>query len=112
MPYLSIAMRSTPKPNAKPWTFRGSYPTALNTFGCTIPQPMISSHPFRPHVEQPFPRQAAQAMSTSADGSVNGKKCGRNRVFVFGPKSCFRHTSTTPLRSANEVRSSTRSPST
>jgi hypothetical protein len=42
MPYLSIAMRSIPMPQAKPWYSSGSSPQLRSTFGCTMPQPRIS----------------------------------------------------------------------
>ena len=43
-------------------------PTLRSTFGCTIPQPKISSQ-----------RPDSERTSTSADGSVNGKYDGRKR---------------------------------
>src|SRR4029450_6766579 len=36
MPYFSMAMRSIPMPNAKPWYFAGSMPQLASTFGCTM----------------------------------------------------------------------------
>lgn len=48
-------------------------PQARNTFGLTMPQP--------PHSTQPGPPfLSGNQTSTSADGSVNGKKCGQGRV--------------------------------
>ena len=41
-PYFRIAIRSMPKPNAQPLYSSGSMPTALNTFGWTMPQPPSS----------------------------------------------------------------------
>ena len=61
-PYFNIAIRSTPKPNAKPLNSSESILQFSNTIGFTIPQPKISSH---------FPE--SDKISTSADGSVNGK---------------------------------------
>ena len=43
MPYFSIAMRSIPSPQAKPWYSLGSMPQLRSTLGCTMPQPKISS---------------------------------------------------------------------
>ena len=47
-PCFSIAIRSIPIPNAKPWTARGRSRcrcTKPNTFGSTIPEPRISIQP-------------------------------------------------------------------
>ena len=41
-PYLSIARRSRPMPNAKPEYFSGSMPPLRSTSGCTTPAPAIS----------------------------------------------------------------------
>ena len=72
MPYFSIATRSMPMPNAKPWYSAGSMPQFASTFGCTMPQPRISSQsPPSPIFSSPPARE--QPISTSADGSVNGK---------------------------------------
>ena len=46
-------------------------------FGSTMPAPRISSQPVFLQTLHPFPLQMTQAMSTSALGSVNGKKLGR-----------------------------------
>ena len=46
MPYFSIAMRSMPMPQAKPWYTSGSMPQLRSTLGCTMPQPRISSQSF------------------------------------------------------------------
>ena len=64
----------------------GGHLTASKTAGCTIPEPMISIQPVRLQAEQPDPSQMKQLTSTSAEGSVNGKYDGRNRVRVVGPK--------------------------
>ena len=61
-PYLSIAILSTPSPNARPLYFSESILQFSKTIGFTIPQPRISSH---------FPE--SDNISTSAEGSVNGK---------------------------------------
>ena len=42
-----------------------------------MPEPRISSHPVCLHTRQPPPLQITQETSTSALGSVNGKKLGR-----------------------------------
>ena len=57
----------------------------------TIPQPPHSTHPGPPFL---FGNQ----MSTSADGSVNGKKCGRIRVRASGPNSDRANASRVPRR--------------
>ena len=59
---LSIAILSTPKPNARPLYFDESIPQFSRTIGFTIPQPSISIH--SPSLDK---------ISTSAEGSVNGK---------------------------------------
>ena len=61
----------------------------MKTFGCTIPQPSTSSQPVCLHTRQPLPPQSAQETSTSAEGSVKGKKDGRKRVRVSGPKNAL-----------------------
>ena len=66
-------------------------PQARNTFGLTMPQPPHSTQPGPPFL---FGNQ----MSTSADGSVNGKKCGRNRVRPCGPNSARANASRVPRR--------------
>ena len=45
-----------------------------------MPQPAISSQPVCLQTRQPAPPQNTQHMSTSADGSVNGKYDGRSRI--------------------------------
>ena len=54
-----------------------------------IPQPRTSIQPSPLHIRQPFPPHVQQETSTSALGSVNGKWCGRRRIFVSGPNMCF-----------------------
>ena len=73
-PYFSIAILSTPRPNAKPEYVCESILQLLITLGFTIPQPKISSH---------FP--SVDKISTSADGSVKGKYDGLNLIFVSSP---------------------------
>src|SRR5688572_8518618 len=41
--YLSMVIRSIPIPKAKPVYFSGSIPQFSSTFGCTMPQPNIST---------------------------------------------------------------------
>ncbi|CKU58997.1 Uncharacterised protein [Mycobacterium tuberculosis] len=66
-------------------------PVARNTFGCTIPHP--------PHSTQAAPPiLLANHTSTSADGSVKGKKCGRIRVRADGPNSARAKASSVPRR--------------
>ena len=50
-----------------------SKPTASKTLGSTMPAPRISIHPEPEHTPQPFLSQKMHEMSTSAEGSVNGK---------------------------------------
>src|SRR3954471_16547440 len=100
-----------PIPHAKPVYFSGSYPTASNTAECTIPQPRISIQPLFLHIEQPSPPHAQQLMSTSALGSVYGKKLGRNRSRELPPNISRANASSVPLRSASEIPSPTTSPS-
>src|ERR1700761_6146290 len=71
--YFNIVIRSTPIPNAKPVYFLLSMPQLSNRFGCTIPQPKISTQPVCLQTLQPLPPQIKQLISISALGSVNGK---------------------------------------
>ena len=80
-------------------------PAARNTFGLTMPQPPHSTQPGPPFL---FGNQT----STSADGSVNGKKCGRNRVRAVGPNSERANASSVPRRWAIVSPRSTARPST
>ena len=83
-PYFSIAALSIPIPKAKPVYFLLSILHASRTFGCTIPQPNISSQPVYLQTLQPFPPQILQLTSISAEGSVNGKYEGLRRIwFLF-----------------------------
>ena len=69
--------------------------TARSTFGCTTPQPATSTQPVFLHTRQPEPPQETQEMSTSAEGSVNGKYDGRRRIFTsFSNSSCMKPCST------------------
>ena len=61
-PYLSMAILSTPRPNAKPEYFLESILQFSRTIGFTMRNLVFSSH--LPSFEQ---------ISTSADGSVKGK---------------------------------------
>src|SRR5580698_7769891 len=89
IPYFNIARRSIPIPNAKPFKVFESYFTKSYTAGSTIPAPNNSIHPEPLHFEQPMPvpPQKTHDASNSTEGSVNGKKLGRKRVFTFGPKN-------------------------
>ena len=77
--YLSIAILSTPRPKASPLYFSESMLQFSKTIGLTIPQPRISSH---------FP--FSDKISTSAEGSVNGKYDGRNLISTFLPNKLLR----------------------
>ena len=91
IPLRNCRVRSRPMPNAKPEYTSGSMPAARNTFGLTMPQP--------PHSTQPGPPFLfSNHTSTSADGSVNGKKCGRIRVRACGPNSERANASRVPRR--------------
>src|SRR4051812_33322277 len=99
-------------PKANPVTCFGSYPAPLKTLGCTIPEPSTSSHPVFLHTRHPLPPHFTHEISTSADGSVNGKNDGRNRVLVPTPKNASTNAASVPFSSANVTSLSTRSPST
>src|SRR5688572_30573118 len=73
MPYFSIAGRSIPIPKANPEYLAGSILQFWSTFGCTIPQPRISTQPVFLQILQPSPPHIKQLTSISALGSVNGK---------------------------------------
>ena len=64
-------------PKANPVYFSASMPQLRKTFGSTMPQPRISSQPVFLQKRQPLPWQTPHDTSTSQEGSVNGKKCGR-----------------------------------
>ncbi len=99
-------------PKANPVWISGSYPTNPYTAGSIMPQPRISSQPDPLHTRQPDPPQMTQRMSTSADGSVNGKKLGRNRSGFPGPNIIPQNSVRSPLRSAIVMSRSTAKPST
>ena len=90
MPNLSMAMRSMPRPKAKPVYSSGSYFTDLKTSGCIMPAPSISSQPLPLQTLQPEPAHMTQRMSISALGSVKGKKLGLNRISVLSPNRLCR----------------------
>src|SRR6202035_5318006 len=109
-PYLSIAIRSTPMPKAKPEIFSGSYPLRLTkskTFGSTMPQPSISIHPVCLHGRHgalslprlPLPPHTKHDTNISALGSVKGKNDGRKLVFTSDPNSAFIARSSVPFKS-------------
>src|SRR5690606_19130124 len=105
MPLRNCSVRSRPMPKANPLYTSGSTPHARSTFGLTMPQP--------PHSTQPGPPFfSSNHTSTSADGSVNGKKCGRSRVRAFSPNTPRANASSVPLRSAIVRPLSTARPST
>ena len=64
-----------------------------------MPEPRISSHPVALQMRQPAPLQPKQRTSTSAEGSVNGKKDGRKRIRLSAPNSSRANSSSVPLRS-------------
>lgn len=73
---------------------------------------MTSSQPVCLHTRQPLPLQITHWMSTSAEGSVKGKKDGRKRTSSCFSKKARRNSSMVPLRSAKLTPSSTSRPST
>ena len=90
MPYLIIAILSIPPPNANPVHFSESMPTALNTFGSTIPAPNSSSQPAFLQIAQPLPLHIMQATDTSALGSVKGKITWSQPYFYIISKSSLK----------------------
>ena len=109
-----MAVRSIPMPNAQPEYFSGSMLTFLKTWGSTMPAPRISFQPVPPQTRQAgsLCPQTMHSMSTSAEGSVNGKKLGRKRILSFSPNRARMKCSSVPLRWANVMPSSTTRPST
>src|ERR1700676_5714675 len=87
-------------------------PQALKTCGCTMPQPAISSQPVCLQTRQPSPRHSTQLMSTSAEGSVNGKYDGRSRIDSCCSKNPSMKRCSVDLRFAKLTFWSTYSPST
>src|SRR4029077_4087244 len=57
MPWRCAAMRSRPRPHAKPHPSSGSMPTFSTTVGPTPPAPPISTQPVYLQNGQPFPPQ-------------------------------------------------------
>ena len=77
-----------------------------------MPQPPSSIHPDCEHTRQPAPSQKMQLTASSADGSVYGKKSGRNRVRMrSSSKSRRANVSIVPNRSARVMPRSTASAS-
>src|SRR5699024_546137 len=111
IPYLSIAIRSGPIPNANPLYIFGSYPAIDSTSGCTIPAPKISIQPDCLQTEHPDPEQTLQDISISTDGSVKGKKLGRKRISRSLPKIAFANVSKVPFKSLIRTSLSTYNPS-
>ena len=66
-----------------------------------MPQPRISIQPVPEQTSQPVPLQVWQVTSTSAEGSVNGKKLGRRRISTSGENSRRRKASERPLEMAD-----------
>ena len=71
---LGLAILSTPRPKAKPLKLLESILQFSRTIGLTMPHPKISSHLL-----------SLESISTSADGSVNGKYEGLNLNFTSLP---------------------------
>ncbi len=112
MPYFSIAIRSMPMPKAKPCHSAGSTPAAASTFGCTMPEPRISSHD-SPSPIFSCPPDQSQRMSTSAEGSVKGKCEARKRSSTEGTsKKARQNSSSTHFRLAMLMSRSRARPST
>src|SRR5262249_9118876 len=100
-----------PTPKAKPEYFSGSILTPESTLGFTMPAPRSSIQPRPLHVGHPAPLQTQHETSICAEGSVNGKKDGRKRVFTFGAKRSCAKRANVPFKSAKDTPSSTMSPS-
>ncbi len=65
-----------------------------------MPAPRISSQPVFLQTRHPLPRQITQAISTSALGSVKGKKLGRRRTPMSLAEHLVRKDSQYPLEVA------------
>ena len=89
IPYLSIAIRSIPIPNARPEYFVESILQFSNTLLLTIPPPNTSIQPVPLQSEHPAQPHLKQLTSTSTDGSVNGKYEGRSLVFASSENNDF-----------------------
>ena len=123
-PCLSIAIRSMPIPNAKPWIALGVVAVLAHVARTRSGRPSrrrgsrASPCPCRACSARRRPSVAAcrrtgsSETSTSTLGSVNGKKCGRRRTSRSSPKIARANASSVPLRSASVMSSSTASPST
>src|SRR5690606_20482745 len=117
-PWANISVRSMPRPKAQPLYRSVSTPAATSTRGVTTPQPPISIHPSEQQVRQEAsglpteaPRHTKHSMSTSAEGSVNGKYDGRMRVRSPSPNIRSTNNWMAPRRCASVIPSSTTSPS-
>ncbi len=66
-----------------------------------MPDPRISSQPVCLHTRQPSPPHITQVTSTSALGSVNGKKLGRMRIFVSLPNISWANCKQGPFQVAH-----------
>src|SRR3546814_3001861 len=77
IPYLSMASRSTPSPQAKPCHSSGSSPAISITLRLTMPLPSSSIQPCPGASPSPpstrRPPTTSNPTSTSTLGSVNGK---------------------------------------
>src|SRR5690606_34292816 len=105
--------RSTPNPKANPIFSSLSKPTCRITLGCTIPHPSTSNHPVSLQTRHPFPLHITQAISISAEGSVKGKKDGRNLTDKLSFSKKFLMNSTnTPFKDEKLMFSSIHNPST
>ncbi len=109
IPYFKAAIRAGPIPKANPVKRSGSYPTFSRTAGSTIPAPMISSQSVSS--VDPSGRVMSRFTSTSADGSVKGKKEGRNLTCVPGPQKSLANSARVALKSTKVIPSSTTRPS-
>src|ERR1700730_11760142 len=76
-----------------------------------MPQPPTSSHPVFLHIPHPAPSHCQQLMSTSALGSVYGKKLGLNRTREVDENISRAQASRLRVRSVSEIPSPTSSPS-
>src|SRR5689334_2888477 len=110
-PWRVIAMRAGPIPQAKPVKRSLSTPQFSSTAGCTMPEPRISIHPVCLQVGRPAPLQIWHCTSISAEGSVKGKKDGRNRTRVSDVKNRRAKVASVALKSTNVMPSSTARPS-
>ena len=113
MPWRTMARRSTPIPKANPENCRRVIAHRLEHIGV--------DHPAAQHLEiagaaahsapRLPPSQAKQETSSSALGSVNGKKWGRSRTVVLARRTPRAKWERVPLRSENVIELSTARPS-